>query len=66
VLRAASFKTRPANLALIALAPLLKSWPPHDAPGSAPAPAPGLIRDAAAVAALAVFTYGALVFALAL
>jgi hypothetical protein len=26
----------------------------------------GLIRDAAAVAALAVFTYGALVFALAL
>jgi hypothetical protein len=27
---------------------------------------PGLIRDAAAVAALAVFTYGALVFALAL
>jgi hypothetical protein len=29
-------------------------------------PRPGLIRDAAAVAALAVFTYGALVFALAL
>jgi hypothetical protein len=26
---------------------------------------PGLIRDAAAVAALAVFTYGALIFALA-